>query len=246
MACVDGRVRRHGDGVAGDRRSLRRLLFFSELCARVQHQLPLPRGAARAERSPGWDMIEVVDAHAARHALAAGRLTCPSCDGSLRPWGRTRARTVAGHRGTATVRLDRARCRSCRATHVVLPADLVAGRSYPIALIGAALAAAGQGAGSGAVAAQLGVPAGTVRSWLRRARNNAEALYRFSVQTVVALEPDLLPTTPRATTLGNALDALAAAALATIRRFTPDQPARLWPMINMLTRGQLLAPAFSP
>jgi hypothetical protein len=96
------------------------------------------------------------------------------------------------------------------------------------------------------VAAQLGVPAGTVRSWLRRARSNAEALYRFGVQTVVALEPDLLPNTPRATTLGNALDALAAAAQATIRSFTPDQPARLWPMINVLTRGQLLAPAFSP
>jgi hypothetical protein len=75
---------------------------------------------------------------------------------------------------------------------------------------------------------------------------NAEALYRFGVQTAVALDPDLLPTTPRATALGNALDALAAAAVATIRRFTPDQPARLWPAINVLTGGRLLAPSFSP
>ena len=90
------------------------------------------------------------------------------------------------------------------------------------------------------------MPSGTVRSWLRRVRGNAEALYRFGVQTVVALDPDLLPTTPRATALGNALDVPAAAALATIRRFTPDQPPRLWPVINVLTRGQLLAPSFSP
>jgi hypothetical protein len=109
-------------------------------------------------------MIEVVDAAAARQALAAGRLDCPSCGGMLRPWGRTRGRAVAGPQGTAMVRLDRARCRSCRATHVVLPASLVAGRCYPLGVIGAALAAAGAGAGSGAVAAQLGVPAGTVRS----------------------------------------------------------------------------------
>jgi hypothetical protein len=125
--------------------------------------------------------------------------------------------------------------------HVVLPASLMAGRSYPLGVIGAALAAAGAGAGSGSVAAQLGVPTGTVRSWLRRARGNAEELYRFGVQTVVALDPDLMPTTPRATALGNALDALAAAAVATIRRFTPEQPSRLRPVINVLTRSRLLA-----
>ena len=117
--------------------------------------------------------------------------------------------THPGPQGTVTVRLDRARCRSCCATHVLLPAALVAGRSYPLGVISAALVAAGQGAGSGSVA-------------------------------------DLLPSTPRATALGDTLDALAAAALATIRRFTPDQPVRLWPVINVLTRGRLLAPAFSP
>lgn len=191
-------------------------------------------------------MIEVVDALAARQALVAGRLRCLSCEGMVRPWGRTRDRAVTGPQGTVTVRLDRARCCSCRATHVLLPAVLVAGRSYPLGVISAALVAAGQGAGSGSVAAGLGVPAGTVRPWLRRARSNAEALYRFGVQTVVALDADLLPSSPRATALGDTLDTLAAAALATIRRFTPDQPVRLWPVINVLTCGRLLAPAFSP
>jgi hypothetical protein len=130
--------------------------------------------------------------------------------------GHTRDRRVAEPTGTVTVRLDRTRCRSCRATHVVLSAELVAGRSYPLPMIGAALAAASTGAGSGTVTTQLAVPAGTVRSWLRRVRGNAEALYRFGVQTVVALDQDLLSTTPYATMLANTLNALAAAALATI------------------------------
>ncbi|MDQ3765661.1 MAG: hypothetical protein M3460_30915 [Actinomycetota bacterium] len=51
---------------------------------------------------------------------------------------------------------------------------------------------------------------------------------------------------PRLTALGDALDALAAAALATIRRFRDDQPVGLWSVINVLTRGQLLASACSP
>jgi hypothetical protein len=196
-------------------------------------------------------MIEVIDPAAARKALLAGRLTCPSCGGTLRPWGRTRNRAVAHPHDpaqpTVRVRLDRARCRSCRGTHVLLPAELVGGRCYPLRVIGAALAAAGQGGGSRSVASRLGVPAATVRSWLRRARENAEALYRRGVQTVVALDPDLLPATPGATLLGDALQALAAAAAATIARFAPDlSPAQLWPMINVLTRGRLLAPRFSP
>src|SRR3712207_2104239 len=79
-----------------------------------------------------------------RSTLVAGRLRGPSCAGMLRPWGRSRER---GDRllGTVTVRLDRARCRSCRATYVALPAGLVAGRSYSLGVIGPALVAVGQG-----------------------------------------------------------------------------------------------------
>ncbi|GAA5158153.1 hypothetical protein GCM10023321_37500 [Pseudonocardia eucalypti] len=99
---------------------------------------------------------------------------------------------------------------------------------------------------SRAVGRRLGIPAATVRSWLRRARDNPEALYRLGVQTVVALDPDLLPP-PRATSLSDALQALAAAAAATIARFAPEMSApQLWPMINMLTQSRLLAPGCSP
>jgi hypothetical protein len=128
---------------------------------------------------------------------------------------------------------------------VLLPAGLVAGHSYPLAVIGAALVASGRGNGYRTVATELGVPSATVRSWARRARANAERLYHFGVRTVVDLEPGLLPTTPRATRLGEALDALSAAAVAATRRFSPGQPVRLWSAINLLTRGQLLAPVFT-
>lgn len=47
--------------------------------------------------------------------------------------------------------------------------------------VSAALLAASDGAGAGSVAAQLGVPAATVRSWLRRARSNAQALRRLAL-----------------------------------------------------------------
>jgi hypothetical protein len=67
---------------------------------------------------------------------------------------------VATHRqgaqATVTVRLDRARCRSCQATHVPLPAELLARRSYPLRVIGAALAIAGQVADRGQPPAGLG------------------------------------------------------------------------------------------
>jgi hypothetical protein len=42
--------------------------------------------------------------------------------------------------------------------------------------------------------------------------------------------------------LGEALEALAAAALAVARRFTVDEPD-LWPIIGVITGGRLLTPS---
>jgi transposase-like protein len=125
---------------------------------------------------------------------------------------------------------------------VLLPAGLIARRSYPLGVTGAALVATGRGNGYRALAAELGVPAATVRSWARRARANAERLDRFGVRTIVALEPGLLPTTPRASRLGEALEVLSAAAVAVTRRFPADQPVPPWSTINVQTQGRLLAP----
>lgn len=185
-------------------------------------------------------VIEVVDGAAGRRALAAGVLRCP-CGGTLRAWGHARPRTIRSLDGSRQVRPDRARCRSCRVTHVVLAAALPR-RGYGLDVIGAALLGAARGHGHRVLAARLTVPAATVRSWLRRARTNSEALRRLGVQTVVAVDPELLPTRVGPTPLGEALAALAAAALAVVRRFGGHEEGDLWPVIAVLTGGRLLAP----
>jgi hypothetical protein len=189
-------------------------------------------------------VIEVVDAAAGRRALAAGMLRCP-CGGTLRAWGHARLRAIRGLHETRQVRPDRARCRSCQVTHVVLAAGVLAHRGYGLDVIGAALLGAARGQGHRVLAARLRVPAATVRSWLRRAHANSEALRQLGVQTVVAVDPELLPTGVGPTRLGEALAALVAAALAVVRRFGGDE-RDLWPVIAVLTRGRLLAPTLSP
>jgi hypothetical protein len=87
------------------------------------------------------DVIEVIDGEAGRRALAAGMLACPSCGGTLRPWGRARVRTVRDGEGVQAIHPDRARCAACRATHVVLPAFAGASRlAQALEALAAALA----------------------------------------------------------------------------------------------------------
>jgi hypothetical protein len=188
-------------------------------------------------------VIEVVDEEAARRALAAGVLRCP-CGGRLRRWGHARPRTVRELANrTRLVQPDRGRCRACGTTHVVLAAELLRGRAYTIGVIGAALVGASRGEGHRRLARRLTVPAGTARGWLRRARANAEDLHRLAVTTVVSIDQELLPASaPCLDRVGQAVAALAAAALAIVRRFGGDE-RNLWPVIVTLTRGRLLAPS---
>jgi hypothetical protein len=130
------------------------------------------------------------------------------------------------------VRPDRGRCRACT-THVVLAASLLSPRAYTIAVIGAALVGAARGEGHRPLAARLDVPAATVRGWLRRARANAADLYRLGVNTVVSLDQDLLASKGWSTTqVGQALQALAVAAVAIVRRYRGDE-RELWPVIRL-------------
>jgi hypothetical protein len=191
----------------------------------------------------GWDVIEVFDVAAARRALARRLLRCPGCGSPLRPWGRARPRTVRdADGGDLVVRPDRARCTACQATHVVLDAALLAHRAYTVRVIGRALLGAARGQGHRPIAARLAVPEGTVRSWLRRARQSAHRLWTIGVQAVVALDADALPTREQPDTLAYAIEALVAAAVAGRNRLG-SPAADLWSQITVLTRGQLLAPA---
>ena len=117
---------------------------------------------------------------------------------------------------------------------MVVPARLLVHRGYGLDVIGPALAGAAHGAGHRVLAGRLGVPAGTVRSRLRQARANGEALRRLGVQTVVALDQELLPTRAEASRLADAVAAPAAVGLAAVGRFSGDERA-LWPVIVVLS-----------
>ncbi|MFC1403239.1 MULTISPECIES: DUF6431 domain-containing protein [Streptacidiphilus] len=139
-------------------------------------------------------MFEVLDAAAARVALARRALSCPDCVGALRPWGRARPRTVRDvGEGILTVRPDRARCTACKATHVVFAALLLPHRVYTVRFVGHhALVAAARGQGRRQIAAEFGAPPETVRGWVRLARCRAQELRALSIH-VVASATEALP-----------------------------------------------------
>src|SRR4026207_1021029 len=87
--------------------------------------------------------------------------------GVLTGWGHARSRWIDGL--ADSLRPRRARCRSCRATHVLLPVTVLLRRAYAAERIWAALTARSNGEGHRRIGVSLGVPAATVRGWLRRA-----------------------------------------------------------------------------
>jgi len=184
------------------------------------------------------------DAGAAAADLASGRLACPSCGtGRLARWGYGRERVIRLLDG-ATVRLrpGRGRCVSCRATHILLPAWCAPRRADAIEVIATGLAAALGGAGAGRIGADLGVPAATVRGWLRRLRGAEEMrCYATRELGVIGGASPELPA-PAASPLGEALNAVAAAAHAAItsRGYTR---ADMWPLLGRFGLARHLAPA---
>src|SRR5438876_3985748 len=112
---------------------------------------------------------EVVEAD-----LVAGRLTCPDCGvGVLARWGFARTRVL---RDGQEFRPRRGFCQ-CGKTHVLLPDVCLLRRRDSADVIGAALEAGlAEREDYVEVADRLGVPAETVRGWLRRFRRQAEAI----------------------------------------------------------------------
>ncbi|HJY58026.1 MAG TPA: DUF6431 domain-containing protein, partial [Streptosporangiaceae bacterium] len=128
-------------------------------------------------------MLLCADAAVASADLAGGQLAYPSCGtGRLARWGHGRERVIRllGS-ATAWLRPDRARCRSCRRTHILLPSWCAPRRADAIEVIGTGLAAALDGAGCTRIGADLDVPPATVRDWLRRLRSRAEAMRCFAM-----------------------------------------------------------------
>jgi hypothetical protein len=172
-------------------------------------------------------MLLCADAGAVSADLASGVLACPSCEtGRLRSWGYGRERAIrmqgGGHR---RLRPRRGRCRSCEATHILLPSWAAPRRADAVGVIArAAATSALHGTGSVRLGAELGVPAATVRGWLRRLRARAgqmraEATAEFGRLVAVIETPegrDPSPPGPAGSPLGDALALVIACALAAV------------------------------
>lgn len=140
------------------------------------------------------------------------------------------------------LRPRRARCRACRATHVLLPALVVPRRADTTAVIGAALQASARGVGYRRIAALLDRPLSTVRRWIRACRDpdHVECLRAQAMTWLARVDRDVIADlAPQPTRLGEALIALAAAAVALRARVAPHIPP--WTLIGQIARGRLVA-----
>ena len=189
-------------------------------------------------------VIMVTDPMVVDADLAASSIRCPSCSsGRLRPWGYARCRVVRGLRGTRwTVRPRRGRCPVCAATQVLLPAELVPRHADTVQVVVSGLLAAQSGAGHRRIAADLGVPADTVRTWLRRVTARAGWLYREAVRWAHDLDPLLPAIQPTGSVLGDALSAIGHAVMAV--RLRLGSTATAWQLIGRITGGRLLTPSW--
>ncbi len=170
--------------------------------------------------------------------LIAAGLRCPDCDGRLARWGRARTRTVRLADGEVRVQPRRARCVGCGRTHVLLPDALLWRRRDGVEVIGAALVAHAAGAGHRTIAAALGLPAATVRGWLRRFRSRAVSVAAFFTRWALSLAPGSDPPEPTGDAVRDAIEAVGVATRAVVVRFGLAGP---WPTAARLSGGGLLA-----
>ena len=129
------------------------------------------------------------DSDRVERELSAGLLWCPGCHDRLVRWAYARRRTVRLVNGDRRVRPRRARCVGCKKTQVLLPDDLLVRRRDGVAVIGSALLAHAAGEGHRPIAGRLGVPACTVRRWLRRFRARAGEIAGFFTRWALVLSP---------------------------------------------------------
>lgn len=125
----------------------------------------------------------------------------------------------------------------------MLPVRMLLRRRDAVEVIGAALAAKAAGAGHRRIAAGLGVPATTVRGWLRRFAARAGFLRAQFMAVAHVLDRDLGRVEPRGSPEADVLDAIGVAASAAARRFGPGP---VWWFASGASGGTLLANTDSP
>lgn len=179
--------------------------------------------------------------------LSAGELLCPDCGGMLARWGWGRPRRLRGPAGMVEVRPRRARCRSCEATHLLLPVLSLVRRADAAEVVGAGLELAAVGWGCRRIAERLGRPVTTVRGWLRRWSRRAGRTAAVFTAWLVALADDpaaVLPA-PAGTAVADAVCAVTGFAFAARARFGKLK-VPTWLLVSAACHGRLLAPGWPP
>lgn len=176
--------------------------------------------------------------------LVGGGLTCPACGCGLRPWGFGRWRVQRGKRGAQLRRRPRRSiCSGCGSTHVLLPVDGFVRRRDLAEVIGEALMARAAGGGHRRISGALGVPADTVRGWLRRFTARSGEIREHFIRLAYLLGADLVAVEPRASPAADALEAIGVAAQAAAVRFGPMP---VWWFASAASGGRLLSNTSCP
>ena len=97
---------------------------------------------------------------------------------------------------------------------------------------------------AGLVPAALGLPATTVRGWLRRFQRRAAAIWALAVGLAHRDDPELGPIEARGSPVSDAVEALGVAVAALIRRFGPIRST--WEAVSAMTGALLLSPTALP
>jgi hypothetical protein len=126
---------------------------------------------------------------------------------------------------------------------VLLPDIALLRRRDEVSVIGAAIEARMRGEGHRVIAERLGVPADTVRGWLRRFACDREAIRAHFTRWAFALDPQIGPVLPAGDGFVDALEAVAVAARAWVLRFG-SRP--VWPLVSVLSAGVLLCNTSCP
>lgn len=169
-------------------------------------------------------------------ALRAGEISCPECDGVLRPWGFGRPRTIRFGDGELSIIPRRGRCSTCKKTHVLLPTNLLFRRKDSAEVIGSALSLAAGGMGAQEVADTLDRPQSTVRDWKRRVRDYAAEIREYFTRLAVQLDATV-EITPTSSSFADAIAAIGAAGRSAVLRQVTKHP---WHFASFATTSMLL------
>ena len=176
--------------------------------------------------------------------LVAGEVSCPACSSVLAGWGWARPRELRGPDGPVRLCPRRSRCTGCGATHVLLPVTALLRRADAAVVIVSALAAkAVRRVGFRSIAAELARPVETVRGWLRRFAERAEAVRSVFTVWLRAVDADPVMPEPTGGRLADAVMVIAAVAAVVGRRFALSEVS-LAETAVAVSGGRLLAPGW--